>query len=109
MGVSTGVDNRVSDAGVGGLVVYVVCVCGPELKISCGKVGKETGAPPPRLGSMSGFERGEFRSVAIMGWGEVAAGGEVAAALARWSRGLVGLWRRSDGEWRRSGRTQGGG
>ena len=109
MGVPTGVDNRVSDAGVVGLVVYVVTVWGPELNISCGKVGKETGAPPPRWGSMSGFERGEFRSVTITGWGEVAAGGEVAAALASWSRGLGGLWRPSEGEWRRSGGLQGGG
>jgi len=89
-GVSTGVDSLVSDAGVGGLVGYGCCAT--EMKMSCGKVGKETGvgvAPRPvRLGSMSGFERaGEGRS--RRGWGEVAAGGDVAAAFARWSRGEV--------------------
>ena len=87
---STGVDSRVSDASVGGFVAYV---CAPEIKISCGKVGNETGVgdpPPERLGSSSGFERaGEARS--RTGWGEVAAGGDVAAALARWSRGDVAL------------------
>jgi hypothetical protein len=51
----------------------------PELKMSCGNVGNEIGGSF-KLGSMSEAEVGERLSVA---------GGDVAAASAKWSRGVV--------------------
>jgi hypothetical protein len=50
----------------------------PELKMSCGKVGNEIGGSF-KLGSMSHAEVGERLSVA---------GGDVAAASAKWSSGV---------------------
>lgn len=52
----------------------------PELKMSCGNVGNEMGGSF-KLGSTSDAEVGE----------RLSAGGDVAAASAKWSRGVVVL------------------